>query len=174
MTTPENLDLLFHHIEMLNMMLRPTRWHGKDIIWAGLPGAPTVREMFDALLHDIEKLRADNERLFVNETEALDRMTRAENRANLADAKLRNRVEEIEVLETSISSTHPIDEYKWTNTAEQQPAAAQVVLIWLQGSYSLAYLKNDVWYAIDRFHRGATIGAITIVRWWAALPPRPE
>lgn len=106
MTTPENLDLLFHHIEMLNMMLRPTRWHGKDIIWAGLPGAPTVREMFDALLHDIEKLRADNERLFVNETEALNRMTRAENRANLVDAKLRNREEKI------FSLRHQIDELR--------------------------------------------------------------
>lgn len=53
---------------------------------------------------------------------------------------------------------------------EIQPPDRQVVLIWYQGNYSLAYLRNEVWY---RYHQGSAIGAKSCVRWWMPLPPPP-
>jgi hypothetical protein len=62
----------------------------------------------------------------------------------------------------------------WNKTADNQPAPGQVVLIWLQGAYNLAYLNRGVWYAVDRYRQGSTIGVTEMVKWWAALPGRPE
>lgn len=79
-----------YHLAMLDTNLTPTVWHRTHII-----RVPGTRAAFEAVKADVTRLLADNQRLYANETEALDRMTRAENRANLADAKVRAREEEI-------------------------------------------------------------------------------
>lgn len=62
----------------------------------------------------------------------------------------------------------------WVATDERLPEPGQVVLVWLQGAYSLAYLNREVWYAVDRYRRAGTIGAVSCVRWWMELPGAPE
>lgn len=79
-----------YHLDRLAAILTPTKWHGAHII-----RAQGTRSAFEDVLVDARRLVADNQRLINNETEALDRMRRAENRANLADAKVRAREEEI-------------------------------------------------------------------------------
>ena len=112
MMTPDRFDMLNHHIEMLSMMLQPMRWHGTNIIFAGpFIHTPTVREMFEALVQDIAGLNADNDRLLANETTALDRMKRAEDAANVAMLKVRNREETIERLRAALRQY--ADEGNW-------------------------------------------------------------
>lgn len=62
----------------------------------------------------------------------------------------------------------------WIRTAERQPENSQIVLIWHQGAYGLAYLNHEIWHAIDRFFQGGTIGAVSCVEWWTELPEKPD
>ena len=92
MNVPDMIDhaTIEYHLDHLGAILTPRKWHGAHIIVAG-----GVRAAFNDIKADVARLQADNQRLHNNETEALDRMKRAETRANLADAKVRAREEEI-------------------------------------------------------------------------------
>lgn len=98
-----DLENLNWNLEILSQLLHAKRWHGQNIIWAGpFQGeVKTVRMAYEAVRHDVLRLMADNKQLLANETEALDRMKRAENETNLALAKVRAREDEIERLRTA-------------------------------------------------------------------------
>lgn len=90
--------IIEYDLDSLASRLVPTKWHGAHIIFV-----QGVRAAFDVVRDDVRSLIADNQRLYDNETSALDRMTRAENRANLADATVRRREEEIAYLRDKIA-----------------------------------------------------------------------
>ena len=97
-----------YHLDHLGAILTPRKWHGAHIIVAG-----GVRAAFNDIKADVARLQADNQRLQNNETEALDRMKRAENRANLADAKVREREETISQLKAILR--YYADEGNWAS-----------------------------------------------------------
>lgn len=121
-------DNVTWNIDILDGMLIERRWHGENVIWPGKPGTPsslTVRGAFSDVQRDVLRLLADNRRLYDNETEALDRMKRAETKLCFALEKLARRNDEIDRLKTALAAARDpsVPKAAWSISIDTNPEA---------------------------------------------------